>query len=70
MEFTSEARAVWERLSPENRDEILAHGFCPRCLEDQPFTLVSGEMRRAELALIGKCSQCGARVVRLIAPPA
>jgi hypothetical protein len=69
MEFTPEAQAHWERLSAEDRDSILAHGFCPRCLEDKPFTLVGGAMKGDELAVIGKCSECGARVVRLVHPP-
>jgi hypothetical protein len=30
------------------------------------FELVSGELRDKELALIGKCGTCSARVVRLV----
>jgi hypothetical protein len=35
-----------------------------------PFTLEQGEVRGGELALIGRCKECGARVVRLVAPKA
>lgn len=67
MELTPEARAIWESYPPEVREQTLAHGFCTRCLADQPFTLEKGEMRGNELALIGRCTECGARVVRLVA---
>jgi hypothetical protein len=70
MELTPEARAVWDRIPPDDQAALLAHGFCTRCLEDGPFTLDRGEMRGAELALIGKCAACGARVVRLVAASA
>jgi hypothetical protein len=70
MQLTPEAQAVWDRIPAENQESILAHGFCSRCLEDGPFSLEQAEMRRGELALIGKCKACGARVVRLVTPPA
>lgn len=70
MQLTPEAESVWNRLSTGNQESLLAHGFCSRCLEDGPFSLEQGEMRRGELALIGKCKACGARVVRLVIPPA
>lgn len=70
MHLTPEAQAVWERIPAENQESLLAHGFCSRCLEDGPFSLEQGEMRQGELALIGKCRACGARVVRLVHPPA
>lgn len=66
MDLTPEASEIWESYPPEERDRILAHGFCTRCLAEQPFTLEQGEMRGRELALIGRCTACGARVVRLI----
>jgi hypothetical protein len=70
MELTPEAEAVWQRIPPDNQAAILAHGFCTRCLLDGPFTLEQAEMRGGELALIGKCKECGARVVRLVSAPA
>ena len=69
MQLTPEAEAVWRRFSPDEQRSLLSHGFCTRCLEDRAFSLEEGEMRGAELALIGKCSECGARMVRLVAPP-
>lgn len=68
MDLTPEAQAAWQRISPDKQTELLAHGFCTRCLVDGPFSLEQAEMRGSELALIGKCKACGARVVRLVAP--
>jgi hypothetical protein len=70
MELSPEADAMWQRIPPDNQASILAHGFCTRCLAEGPFTLEQGEMRGGELALIGRCKECGARVVRLVAPKA
>lgn len=70
MHLTPEAQAVWDRIPPANQESLLAHGFCSRCLEDGPFSLEQAEMRQSELALIGKCKACGARVVRLVSAPA
>lgn len=69
MHLTPEAQSVWDRIQ-SSQESLLAHGFCSRCLEDGPFSLEEGEMRQDELALIGKCKACGARVVRLVKPPA
>ncbi len=69
MQLTPEAEAVWRRIAPDEQKALLAHGFCTRCLEDRSFSLETGEMRGSELALIGKCSDCGARMVRLVTPP-
>jgi hypothetical protein len=69
MHLTPEAQSVWDRIQGSH-ESLLAHGFCSRCLEDGPFSLEQGEMRQGELALIGKCKACGARVVRLVKPPA
>lgn len=69
MELTPEAEAMWRRIPPDKQATLLAHGFCTRCLVDRPFTLIEGEVRGNELALIGKCQECGARVVRLVVPP-
>lgn len=66
MEWTAEAKAEWESLSEEDRDQLLATGFCTRCLATRRFTPDEGEMRGEELALIGQCDTCGARVVRLV----
>lgn len=67
MELTPQAQAMWQRIPAEAQAALLAHGFCTRCLVDGPFTLEQGEVRGSELALIGKCKECGARVVRLVA---
>jgi hypothetical protein len=66
MSFTPEAQAVWDQVPEETRAKLLDSGFCTRCLATKHFDLVSGELRSNELALIGKCGTCGARVVRLI----
>lgn len=66
MAFTPEAQAVWDTVSEADRAQLLASGFCTRCLATREFTLDQGEMRDGELALIGHCNTCGARVVRLI----
>ena len=66
MEMTPEAAAAWQSIPPDKQEGLLAHGFCTRCLVDGPFTLEQAEMRGTELALIGRCKECGARVVRLV----
>ena len=66
MSFTPEAQAVWDQVPEETRAKLLDSGFCTRCLATKHFDLVNGELRGNELALIGKCGTCGARVVRLI----
>lgn len=65
MAFTPAAQAAWDSLAPEDRERLLAGGFCTRCLATRTFTLVEAEMRDGELALIGTCDTCGARVVKL-----
>lgn len=66
MAFTPEAQAIWDRVPEETRAKLLASGFCTRCLATRHFDLLEGELRDRELALIGKCGTCGARVVRLV----
>lgn len=66
MLFTPEAQVAWDRIALVDHDQILAGGFCTRCLATRQFTLDQGEMRDEELALIGHCDTCGARVVRLV----
>jgi hypothetical protein len=66
MAFTPEAQAIWDKVPEETRVKLLDSGFCTRCLATRHFDLVEGELRGKELALIGKCGTCGARVVRLI----
>lgn len=66
MSFTPEAQAVWDQVPEATRAKLLDSGFCTRCLATKHFDLVNGELRGNELALIGKCGTCGARVVRLI----
>ena len=66
MTFSPEAQAVWEGFAEADRESLLASTFCARCLTKQPFTLDSGEMRNGQLALIGHCKVCGARVVEIV----
>ena len=66
MAFTPEAQKVWDQVPEATREKLLDSGFCTRCLAKRHFELVEGELREKELALIGKCGECGARVVRLI----
>lgn len=66
MSFTPEAQAIWDRVPEETRVKLLDSGFCTRCLATRHFELVEAELRSGELALIGKCGTCGARVVRLV----
>lgn len=66
MAFTPEAQKVWDQVPEATREKLLDSGFCTRCLGKRHFELVEGELREKELALIGKCGECGARVVRLI----
>ena len=70
MHFTPEAQAVWDRIPDADREHLLGGGLCTRCLATRHFTLDEGEMRDGELAMIGHCDTCGARVVRLVAVPA
>jgi hypothetical protein len=65
--FTPEAQAAWDRFT-EAEHEQLQMGFCTRCLATRRFTMDTAEMRDGELALIGHCGTCGARVVRLVDP--
>lgn len=65
MAFTPEAQAIWDKVSEVTRAKLLDAGFCTRCLAKRHFDLVEGEIRGKELALIGKCGTCSARVVRL-----
>lgn len=66
MAFTPEAQKVWDQVPEATREKLLDTGFCTRCLAKRHFELVQGEIRDKELALIGKCGECGARVVRLL----
>lgn len=66
MAFTPQAQAIWDRVPEETRTKLLDSGFCTRCLATRHFDLVVAELRDKELALIGKCGTCGARVVRLV----
>ncbi len=66
MTFSAEAQAVWDRVPEDTRAKLLDSGLCTRCLATRHFDLVSAEIRDKELALIGKCGTCSARVVRLV----
>lgn len=66
MSFTPDAQLAWDRISGPNHESLLAHGFCTRCLATRHFTVDQGEMRDADLALIGHCDTCGSRVVQLV----
>jgi hypothetical protein len=66
MAFTPDAQVEWDKVSADDQAALLQAGFCTRCLATRAFTLDMGEMRGHELALIGHCDTCGARVVRLI----
>ena len=62
MSFTPEAQAIWDQVPEATRTKLLDSGFCTRCLKTQHFELTTGELRGNELALIGKCGTCAARV--------
>ncbi len=66
MHFTPDAQLAWDRISESDHEHLLTNGFCTRCLATRHFTLDEGEMRDGELAMIGRCDTCGARVVKLI----
>jgi len=66
MTFTPEAQAAWDGIADEDRERLLSSGMCTRCFEKRRFTLDAGEIRDGELALIGHCDTCGARVVQLV----
>ena len=66
MAFTPEAQAIWDKVPEATRTKLLDSGFCTRCLATRHFELVEGTLRVRELALVGKCGTCGARVVRLV----
>ena len=66
MSFTPEAQAEWDKISEADHESLLGAGFCTRCLARRRFTLDNAEMRDGELALIGHCDTCGARVVELV----
>jgi len=63
--FSPEAQAAWDAIPESDREQLLSGGFCTRCLATRRFTLDEAEMRDGELALIGRCDVCGARVVKL-----
>jgi hypothetical protein len=64
--FTPQAQSVWDQVPEATRQKLLDSGFCTRCLATRHFDLTEAEIRDKELALIGKCGTCGARVVRLV----
>lgn len=66
MAFTPEAQAIWDKVPEATRTKLLDSGFCTRCLATRHFDLVEATLRERELALIGKCGTCSARVVRLV----
>ena len=66
MTFSTEAQAIWDRVPAAMRAKLLDSGLCTRCLATRHFDLVTAEIRDKELALIGKCGTCAARVVRLV----
>jgi hypothetical protein len=70
MNFTTEAQVAWDGIPEPEHERLLSNGFCTRCLATRHFTLDQGEMRNGELAMIGRCDTCGARVVKLINVPA
>jgi hypothetical protein len=64
--FPPEVQAIWDRVPESTRTKLLDSGLCTRRMAKRHFELVSGELRDKELALIGKCGTCSARVVRLV----
>jgi hypothetical protein len=67
MTFTPEAQAIWDRVPEDKRARLLDSAFCAHCLARRHLELLEGELRNnEELALIGKCSTCGHRLVQII----
>jgi hypothetical protein len=69
MNFSPDAQLAWNKISEPDHEHLLTNGFCTRCLATRHFTLDEGEIRDGELALIGRCDTCGARVVKLVDVP-
>lgn len=65
-QFTPDAQAIWDQVPEAMREKLLDSGFCSFCLGQKRFDLTEAEIRGKDLALIGKCTACGHRVVRLI----
>jgi hypothetical protein len=64
--FTPVAFAFWDNIPEKIRRELIANVWCGRCRHDVIITNFSGTVKKGNLLLVGKCSECHGDVARVI----
>lgn len=64
--FTDKALAVWESLDRTAQKLIVQNVWCGQCCKTVTITAFSGHLDDGDLALEGKCANCGGEVARLV----
>jgi len=64
--FTDEARAQWDAIPPQTREQLLNNVWCPHCSDVTTITDFKGHVERGDLVLKGSCATCGGDVARVI----
>ena len=64
--FTHPARQRWESIPAEIRQRLLANVWCGHCRHEVTISNFTGTVKRGDLLLVGKCSECNGDVARVI----
>ena len=67
--FTPAARTFSESIPDDVRPQLLSNVFCVHCGDEVTITNFSGREEGGDLILVGKCSDCGEDVARVIEGP-
>ena len=64
--MTPQAAILWSSVPTEARDRILKAVFCVKCRGSVTLIDFTGEEKKGDLVLTGKCGKCGGKVVRVL----
>jgi len=65
-EFSTDAAALWAKLSVESKKRLLSNVWCSKCGHAVTITNFTGVVKAGDLLLVGKCAECQSDVARLI----
>lgn len=66
MSFTPAAAILWASVWPEARELVLAKVWCGSCRRSVQIVDYTGEEKKGDVVLRGKCAVCGGPVCRVV----
>jgi len=65
-EFTPQAAKLWASIPLKTRRLLLSNVWCGHCRGEVTITDFKGVVRKGDLLLEGRCSECQGEVARVI----